>query len=124
MLTASAPAVCEGFAKPLENRVYGHVTCLFLHQHPHEFELWVQVLLSPCGGNIKENMKGQEGHVLSAKAEFIAPSFILSHRFFGCLSLLEVRTLPPFLVGFVLGFGGCLVLLGLLLGSYLSLLLA
>ena len=84
---------------------YGHVTCLFLHQHPHEFELWVQVLTSPCGGNIKENMKGQEGHVLSAKAEFIAPSFTLSHRFLGCLSLLEVRTLPSFLVGFVLGFG-------------------
>ena len=50
-------------------------------------------------------MKGQEGHVLSAKAEFIAPSFTLSHRFLGCLSLLEVRTLPSFLVGFVLGFG-------------------
>ena len=65
MLAAFAPAFCEGFAKPFENRVYGHVTCLFLHQHPHEFELWVQV--------IKENMKGQEGHVLSAKAEFIAP---------------------------------------------------
>ena len=73
---------------------------------------------------IKENMKGQEGHALSAKVEFIAPSFTLSHRIFGCLSLLEVRTLPPFLVGFVLGFW---VLFGpsrLLLGSYLSLLLA
>ena len=54
--------------------------------------------------NMNENMKGQDGDVLSAKAEFIAPRFTLSHRFFGCLSHLEVRTLPAFLVGFVLGF--------------------
>ena len=41
--------------------------------------------------------------LLSPKAEFIAPSSTLSHRFFGCLSHLEVLTLPAFLVGFVLG---------------------
>ena len=61
------------------------------------------------GAITKENMKGQEGHVLSAKDEFIAPSFTLSHHVFGCLNLLEVRTLLPFLVGFVWGFGCCLV---------------
>ena len=31
VLTAFAPAICEDFAKPLENRVYGHVTCLPLY---------------------------------------------------------------------------------------------
>ena len=51
VLTAFAPAICEDFAKPLENRVYGHVTCLPLYQHPRVFDLWVQVLFSPCEGN-------------------------------------------------------------------------
>ena len=53
---------------------------------------------------MNENMKGQDGDVLSAKAEFIAPRFTLSHCLFGCLSHFEVRTLPAFLVGLV----GCL----------------
>ena len=62
---------------------------------------------------MKENMKGQEGDVLSGMAEFIAPRFTLFHRFLGCLSHLEVRTLPAFLVGLVCVFGVLLVFLWL-----------
>ena len=79
---------------------------------------------SSTGCKSSENMKGQEGHVLSAKLEFIAPCFTLSHRSLAVSAALRYEPCLSFWLGLFGFFGGLFGFSLSLLGSYLFLVLA
>ena len=78
--------------------------CVYTH---HEFEHWVQAAKkTKQTKKTGKDMKRQEGQVLSAKVEFIAPRFTLSHCSLAVSAALGYEPCLSFWLRFVWGLVG------------------